>query len=98
MVPPAPGRLSMTMVWPSCSASLRPSMRAAISVPPLGAKPTITRIDLLGYACASAAGPHDINAARADWSACTMHFLLMLAAATRYRRCLLYTSDAADER
>src|SRR4051812_44711963 len=55
MVPPAPGRLSITIGWPSDSPSFWLSVRAATSVPPLGAKPTMTRIGFVGQAgCASA--------------------------------------------
>src|SRR6185369_11887684 len=50
MLPPAPGRLSMTTCWPSLSPSLGATMRTVASVEPPGGKVTIMRIGLLGQA------------------------------------------------
>src|SRR5882672_3431080 len=40
MLPPAPGRFSTTMLWPTFSESFFTMMRAVMSVPPPGANPT----------------------------------------------------------
>src|ERR1019366_3755727 len=53
-VPPAPGRLSMMTCCPQAAVSFCPTMRARKSVEPPGGKGTMTRMVLLGYACASA--------------------------------------------
>src|SRR5688572_26033923 len=55
MVLPAPARLSTTICCPSASPSFGEMTRVRISVPPPGANGTITRIDLPGYVCATAA-------------------------------------------
>src|SRR5262249_35446483 len=51
MVPPAPGRGSITTCCPRISVILAPNRRAGMS----GPGPTITRINRLGYSCAGAA-------------------------------------------
>src|SRR5678816_1990936 len=57
MLPPAPARFSTTTCWPSSSPIGFCRMRAVVSVPPPGSKPTTTVTGLFGYApCASA--PH----------------------------------------
>src|ERR1044071_10195728 len=57
MLPPAPARFSTTTCWPRRSPIGFCRMRAVVSVPPPGSKPTTTVTGLLGYApCASA--PH----------------------------------------
>src|SRR5262245_11978908 len=53
MLPPAPGLLSTTNGWPNCSASLGPSVRARMSTPPPGAKPTTMRTGPLGQSRAA---------------------------------------------
>src|SRR6476469_2314691 len=68
MLPPAPGRLSMTTCWPSRSPSLGATMRTVASVEPPGGKVTMMRIGLLGHgagagACARPAAAPAINAA-----------------------------------
>src|SRR3954470_21849355 len=50
MVPPAPPRLSITILCPSASASLFPTERPTRSVPPPGGNGTIIRIGRLGHA------------------------------------------------
>src|SRR6478752_268583 len=55
MLPAAPGRLSTMICCPSRSLSFGVRARAVVSVPPPGAKPTIIRIGLFGYAPPSAA-------------------------------------------
>src|SRR4051812_46923731 len=52
MLPPAPGRLSITNCWPRASDSFCPTRRASTSVVPPGAKGTSNRTGLAGYACA----------------------------------------------
>ncbi len=42
MLPPAPARFSTTTLWPMFSESFFATMRAAVSVPPPGAKPTVS--------------------------------------------------------
>src|SRR5258706_1308436 len=54
-MPPAPPRFSITNGWPSASASLVVSARAVMSLPPPGAKGTITFTGFEGYGCACAA-------------------------------------------
>src|SRR5258705_4472890 len=54
MMPPPPGLLSSTMVWPSVSVIDLPTARDKMSVLPPGAEITIMRIGLLGYGCAIA--------------------------------------------
>src|SRR5262245_51854293 len=48
MLVPAPGRFSMTNVWPSRSVSHCPIRRATMSLPPAGVKPTIKRTARIG--------------------------------------------------
>jgi hypothetical protein len=53
-VPLAPGRLSITMFWPSRALSGGPMMRAMKSVAPPGGLPVTRWIGRDGYDCASA--------------------------------------------
>ena len=53
MLPPAPGRLSTTTAYPSCSVSFWLTSRATILEPPPGGKGSMSRIGLSGYGCAS---------------------------------------------
>src|SRR5687768_12155370 len=55
MLPPAPGRLSITIVWPSPSESRVARRRAMVSLAPPGAKPSTTRIGRSGYFCCAIA-------------------------------------------
>src|SRR6266487_3447025 len=55
MVPPAPGRFSITTGWPSCAVSLSETVRAMMSVPLPGVNGTINLTVLVGQACAHAA-------------------------------------------
>src|SRR5215831_6099852 len=57
VVPPAPGRFSTTTDCPRISESGRATMRAAMSVPPPGPKPTVMRIGRVGQSCAGAGAP-----------------------------------------
>src|SRR5258705_3506317 len=52
MVPPAPGRFSMTMGCPSWGESLSVTVRAMMSVPLPGVNGTMILIDFAGHACA----------------------------------------------
>src|SRR6516225_7781024 len=54
MVPPAPGRLSMTMLCPRIDVRRCPIRRAITSAGPAGAKPTTILIGRLGNVCADA--------------------------------------------
>src|SRR5262245_30454754 len=54
MVPPAPGRLSMTMPCPRIDVRRCPMRRAITSAGPAGAKPTTILIGRLGNVCADA--------------------------------------------
>jgi hypothetical protein len=47
-LPPPPGRLSMTMGWPSAFSISAPTARATIELEPPGAKGTTSRIALVG--------------------------------------------------
>src|SRR5712691_5010444 len=55
MVPPAPGRFSMTMGCPSWGESLSVTVRAMMSVPLPGVNGTTILIGFAGHACAHAA-------------------------------------------
>jgi hypothetical protein len=48
MLPPPPGRLSMTTGWPRIFSSLRPTMRASTSLGPPGVKATTSVIGRAG--------------------------------------------------
>src|SRR5712672_1810732 len=54
MVPPAPGRFSMTMGCPSWGESFSATVRAMMSVPLPGVNGTMILIDFAGHACACA--------------------------------------------
>src|SRR6266850_6747095 len=54
MVPPAPGRFSMTMGCPSWGESLSVTVRAMMSVPLPGVNGTMILIGFAGHACACA--------------------------------------------
>src|SRR5881396_3702862 len=55
MLPPAPGRFSITTCWPRDSASFWPRARARMSLGPPGVKPTTKRTGFSGQPWASAA-------------------------------------------
>src|SRR5687768_16673614 len=55
MLPPAPARFSTMTCWPSCSPRGFCRMRAVVSVPPPGSKPTTIVTGLAGKPCAAAA-------------------------------------------
>src|SRR6267378_1128200 len=55
MLPPAPARFSTTTCWPRFSLIVLATIRATVSVPPPGSKPTTIVTGLLGkLACANA--------------------------------------------
>src|SRR3989449_10246589 len=55
MLPPAPARFSTTICWPMFSLIVLATMRATVSVPPPGSKPTAIVTGLLGkLPCADA--------------------------------------------
>src|SRR5438046_4229754 len=54
-MPPAPGRFSTTICWPSASDIFGPMMRVIVSGRPPGAYGTIILIGLVGKSCACAA-------------------------------------------
>src|ERR1700704_456749 len=54
IVPPAPGRLSMTTLCPRIALTRCPIRRARTSAGPPGAKPTTSRMGFVGKACADA--------------------------------------------
>src|SRR5882762_6451047 len=55
MVPPAPGRFSITTGWPTCKETFSDTVRAMMSVPLPGVNGTMTLIGFAGQACAQAA-------------------------------------------
>src|SRR5215468_9781822 len=57
MLPLAPARLSITMVWPHFFCSASPTMRAWMSTPPPGEKPRMNRTGLSGYSARAAVAP-----------------------------------------
>src|SRR5207247_5763757 len=63
MVPPAPARFSTTTCWPRSSASAGAMMRAVVSVPPPGSKPTTVVTGFAGYEPCAAAAPLAASAA-----------------------------------
>src|SRR5439155_13859416 len=55
MLPPAPARFSTTTCWPRFSPIVLATIRATVSVPPAGSKPTTIVTGLLGkLPCAEA--------------------------------------------
>ena len=56
MLPPAPGRFSITTGWPHFSDSFWPTMRASASEAPPGVCGTMMRTGLAGKVWARAAG------------------------------------------
>src|SRR6476620_7305624 len=65
MLPPAPGRLSMTTCCVKPSVIFCPNARAMVSFPPPGGNGTMKRIGFVGKACATAAHAHTHRAAAA---------------------------------
>src|SRR5256712_4061746 len=63
MLPPAPARFSTTTCCPRSSPSTGATMRAVVSVPPPGSKPTTVVIGLAGYEPCAAAAPLATSAA-----------------------------------
>src|SRR5438046_746275 len=63
MLPPAPARFSTTTCWPRSSASAGAMMRAVVSVPPPGSKPTTVVIGFAGYEPCATAAPLATSAA-----------------------------------
>src|SRR4051812_28945364 len=61
MSPPAPARFSTTTCWPRSSPSAGAMMRAVVSVPPPGSKPTTVVMGLLGNPCANAQADAVVN-------------------------------------
>src|SRR5919204_699007 len=78
MSPPAPARFSTTTCWPICSPRVLATMRAVVSVPPPGSKPTTIVIGLLGKFCAAA--PYAMPSAASAASTRFISILLVLAA------------------
>jgi hypothetical protein len=74
IVPPAPGRLSITNCWPIARVNPWPCARARISVVPPAENATMTRTGLTGYGvpwnvvvdCAEAAAQASAHAAAAN--------------------------------
>src|ERR1041384_6244913 len=66
MSPPAPARFSTTTCWPICSPSVFATMRAVVSVPPPGSKPTTIVIGLFGKFCAAALAAKPAKASAAN--------------------------------
>ena len=64
IAPEAPGRFSTSTGWPSRSESLGWMMRATVSLPPPGAKGTMSVTGRVGNACAKAAPVAAPNAAK----------------------------------
>src|SRR5512138_2492487 len=64
MVPPAPARFSTTTCWPSCSESVFATMRAVVSVPPPGSKPTTVVIGFVGNVWAHALPQNSMPSAK----------------------------------
>src|ERR1700682_93888 len=64
MMPPAPPRLSTMNCWPSASDSFCENCRAVMSLPPPGAKGTITRTTFVGY-CSLQTGAAAVTRAQA---------------------------------
>ncbi len=68
MVPPAPGRLSTIICWPSCWPTLSNTMRVTMSVTPDAPNGTMMRIGRVGQSAARAApsGSRSSGAARSE--------------------------------
>src|SRR5436190_17818929 len=82
MSPPAPARFSTTTCWPICSDRVFATMRAVVSVPPPGSKPTTVVMGFAGkLPCANAqadAAPNMPSAATAASCFITSSYLFAL--------------------
>src|SRR5258708_209988 len=71
MLPPPPGRFSITTGWPRPPPHLPATARAEMSVEPAGGNGTISLMGLVGYDCAAAsvaqAKVARASAARRTW-------------------------------
>jgi len=63
MLPPAPGRFSITSGWPSVALTCGPMARRMASALPPGGKVTTTLIGLVGQASWARAGPCSASSA-----------------------------------
>ena len=75
MVPPAPGRFSTTMVWPSCGESCSNTTRGMMSVVLPAPTGTITRSGFAGQVSAPAASAAN-SKANAGISIGRMYFMI----------------------
>src|SRR5437868_4493178 len=92
MLPPAPARFSTTTCWPRSSPKAGATMRAVVSVPPPGSKPTTVVTGLAGYPCAVApcAMPSAASAANTRFIC-----ILLVLAASEDRLSLFHEGAAA---
>src|SRR5581483_6554508 len=93
MSPPAPARFSTITCWPSCSPSVFATMRAVVSVPPPGSKPTTMVMGLFGKFCAAA--PCAMQSAASAASTRFICILLGFSAALEDRLSLFHEGAAA---
>src|SRR5882672_5103276 len=95
IVPPAPARFSTITVWPRYSASFLCITRATVSVPPPGAKPTVTVTGRAGYVCAVAFETRASAAAIAQMSLILFSFSRVPLFSLEYGLALLHEGSAA---
>src|SRR5688572_9951378 len=95
MLPPAPARFSTTTDWPRFSVSFFATMRAAVSVPPPGAKPTVRVTGRVGKFCCAEAMPAAASAAARQILAMWCMFASSLESVVRYP-VSVYVPDAMD--
>src|SRR5690349_19284297 len=93
MSPPAPERFSTMTCWPIWSPSVFATMRAVVSVPPPGSKPTTMVIGLFGKLCAAA--PCAMQSAASAAHTRFICILLVFSAALEDRLSLFHEGAAA---
>src|SRR5712692_9903689 len=89
MLPPAPARFSTTTCWPRFSASVFATMRATVSVPPPGSKPTTVVTGLPGKPPCARAPAAKANAKTAAKHLMAVFLLRNDAGVLHYRSPLL---------
>src|SRR5262245_61899724 len=83
MVPPAPGRFSITIGCPIAVLSWVATSRATKSVPPPAGKGTIRRTGFVGQSCATAGDAHRIRTAPTTAARSTVERVVILATPCR---------------
>src|SRR5437868_6911812 len=95
MLPPAPARFSSTTCWPRSSPKAGATMRAVVSVPPPGSKPTTVVTGLAGYPCAVAPCAMPSAASAANTRFICILLLVFVTSATLEHGLSLFHEGAA---